>query len=127
MTTTDTTNRFADPTVTAKLEQLVRNAPTIRDCPVCKYGNTWRCPRCISVAIVAAMRAQELVVLTSETADEILAHQRRTVTEEIGEAIERELVCPCAEYEPDESKRHQVCRWGGMAADIARKHREEPK
>jgi hypothetical protein len=121
VTTTDTTNHFADPTVTDKLASIILNADPVSGC--CSGYRV--CSVHLAEAIVAAMRAAELVVLTPETADQILAHQRVTVAEEIAVAIEAQAEKVRAEsWQPTTGVAlAAVVRTG---ADIARKHREVP-
>jgi hypothetical protein len=117
MTTTNAPNGLADPTVAKRIERIIRNA---RPDPGCYcWGKGDACPEHVAVAIVAAMRAEELVVLTPEAADEILAHgwaeTRRKVAEGIAVAIE------------DDRMGDEGSGIYERLAAIARKHREVPK
>jgi hypothetical protein len=118
MTITDSTNGFADPTVTDRIGDILARADQDPDCGDCTLlGDV--CYQHAAEAIVAAMRAQELVVLTPETADEILAHDRaetrRKVAEEIAVAVE------------DDWMGGEGSGIYERLAALARKHREEQK
>ena len=86
MTTTDSTNGFADPTVTDRIARILLETEPELQCAQCRP--TLRpCRQHLAIAIVDAMRAQELVVLTKETADQIIEHTQATVRREVAEEI----------------------------------------
>ena len=106
----------ADTPITDRLEAAIRAAKSGK-CAFCWAGNT--CESCAAKAVVAALRAEQLVVLTPEAADEILAHaladERRKVAAEIGDALEV--------LDPIEAALAGQDAWQ-IAAEVARKHRE---
>jgi hypothetical protein len=72
MTGTDSTNGFADPTVTDRIARILAETPPALDCAQCRLHHLRPCRQHQAAAIVDAMRAQDLVALTRETADNIV-------------------------------------------------------
>lgn len=76
---TSTAERFGDPTVTASIARIIDRTTGTPNCPACDVLTP--CAAHLAEALVNAMREQELVVLTNEAADQVLAHaveQERT-------------------------------------------------
>ncbi|HWB36178.1 MAG TPA: hypothetical protein VHA75_09150 [Rugosimonospora sp.] len=90
-TTTDSTGGFTDTTVTDRIARILDETEPALDCVQC-WVTLRPCRYHQAEAVVNAMRAQELWVLTPEAGDEIVEHiradERRRVAEEIAQAIE---------------------------------------
>ncbi len=70
----ETAERFGDPTVTDRIARLIADAP-------CRCADCWNgqpCNRCRARAVVDAIRAEHLVVLTVEAADQIITHAKES-------------------------------------------------
>jgi len=67
-----TSERFTDPSVTEAMAREIASIKPAGDCGFCRYGHP--CPRHAAEHLVNAMRAERLVVLTAQAADEIIRH-----------------------------------------------------
>jgi hypothetical protein len=73
----DTADRFADPSATGKIWEILDTVQHAPDCVDCAYAGTRACTRHMAEGLVAAVRQEHLVVLTMEAADQIIEHARK--------------------------------------------------